>query len=103
VRKPTLPKAPVWKAAILTAVLGPCHGCLSGPRRAGERQRHRAEALACDGHGLIADPHASVARIAAKRRVAVITPAFPLAATRLPPGHINQSGCSTATPDRKPI
>jgi len=41
---------------------------------------------ACDAHGLIADPHASVARIAAKRRVAVITPAFPLAATRLPLG-----------------
>jgi hypothetical protein len=58
---------------------------------------------ACDAHGLIADPHASVARIAAKRRVAVITPAFPLAATRLPLGHINLSGCSTATPNRKPI
>ena len=58
---------------------------------------------ACDAHGLIADPHASVARIAAKRRVAVITPAFSLAATRLPLGHINLSGCSTATPDRKPI
>ena len=39
---------------------------------------------ACDAHGLIADPQASVARIAAKRRVAVITPVFPLAATRLP-------------------
>jgi hypothetical protein len=58
---------------------------------------------ACDAHGLIADPHASVARIAAKRRVAVITPAFPLAAMRLPLGHINLSGCSTATPNRKPI
>ena len=34
---------------------------------------------ACDAHGLIADPHASVARIAVKRRVAVITPVFPLA------------------------
>ena len=58
---------------------------------------------AYDAHGLIAAPHASVARIAAKRRVAVITPAFSLAATRLPLGHINLSGCSTATPDRKPI
>src|SRR5271169_2469684 len=54
-----------------------------------------------DAHGVIADPRAFVARIAAKRRVAVITPAFPLAATRLPLGHINLSGCSTATPDRK--
>ena len=50
----------------------------------------------------IADPQASVARIAAKRRVAVISPAS-LAATRLPLRHINLSGCSTATPDRKPI
>jgi len=58
---------------------------------------------ACDGHGLIADPHAPVARIAAKRRVAVITPAFPLPATRLPLEHLNLSGCSTATPDRKPM
>ena len=39
---------------------------------------------AYDAHGLIAAPHASVARIAAKRRVAVITPVFPLAPTRLP-------------------
>jgi hypothetical protein len=56
-----------------------------------------------DALGLITDPHASVARIAAQRRIAIITPAFALAATRLPLGHINLSGCSTATPDRKSI
>ncbi|HTD43929.1 MAG TPA: hypothetical protein VK687_07090 [Bryobacteraceae bacterium] len=32
-----------------------------------------------DALGLITDPHASVARIAAQRRIAIITPAFPLA------------------------
>ena len=49
--------------------------------------RHSRFRPACDAHGLITDPHASVARIAAKRRVAIIAPAFPLAATRLPLGH----------------
>jgi hypothetical protein len=52
---------------------------------------------------LITDPHSSVARNAAQRRISIITPAFPLAATRLPLGHLNLSGCSTASPDQKPI
>jgi hypothetical protein len=32
-----------------------------------------------DAVGLITDPHASVASIAAQRRIAIIIPAFPLA------------------------